>query len=93
MKFVNLILGLPRWEFSTGKKHFTQGKKTKKNDFAPSEKYSSDASEDVTILAGAGGTVKYMGCTITRPEKYVPGGVLNFELGTDVWPKVSTTTL
>ena len=23
----------------------------------------------------------------------VQGGVLNFELGTDVWPKVSTTTL
>ena len=24
---------------------------------------------------------------------YIPGKVLNFELGTDVWPEVSTTTL
>ena len=34
------VLGLPKWEFSTGKKHFTPGKKIRKNDFAPSEKYA-----------------------------------------------------
>ena len=27
------------------------------------------------------------------PIKFLPGGVLNFELGTDVGPEVSTTTL
>ena len=31
------VLGLPKWEFSTGKKHFTPGKKIRKNDFAHSE--------------------------------------------------------
>ena len=36
----NLSLGLPKWEFSTGKKHFTPGKESGKNDFAPSEKYT-----------------------------------------------------
>ena len=39
LKFVKL--GLPKCEFSTGKKHFTLGKKSGKNDTAPSEKYSS----------------------------------------------------
>ena len=43
MKFV---LSLPKCEFSTGKKHSTPGKKIRKNDFAPSEKYSSYAPED-----------------------------------------------
>ena len=31
-----------KWEFSSGKKHFTSGK-NRKNGFAPSEKYSSYA--------------------------------------------------
>ena len=34
-----LVLGLPKWEFSTGKKHFMPGKNIRKNDFVPSEKY------------------------------------------------------
>ena len=34
------VLGLPKWKFSTGKKRFTPGKKSGKNDFAPSEKFS-----------------------------------------------------
>ena len=37
------VLGQPKWEFSTGKKHFTPGKKNRENDFAPSEKFSCDA--------------------------------------------------
>ena len=32
------VLGLPKWKFSTRKKHITPGKKSRKNDFAPSEK-------------------------------------------------------
>ena len=32
------VLGVPKWNFSTGKKEFTPGKKIRKNDFAPSEK-------------------------------------------------------
>ena len=39
-KALKFVLGLPKWKFSTGKKHFTLGKKTGKNDFAPSEKFS-----------------------------------------------------
>ena len=42
-KPLKFVLGLPKWEFSTRKKHFTPGKKIRKNDFAPSEKYSSYA--------------------------------------------------
>ena len=38
------VLGLPKGEFSTGKGHFTPRRKIRKNDFAPSEKYSSNAS-------------------------------------------------
>ena len=41
-KPVKFILGLPKWEFSTGKKHFKPGK-NQENDFAPSEKYFSFA--------------------------------------------------
>ena len=37
-KPLKFILGLPKWKFSTGKKHFTPGKKS--GDFAPSEKFS-----------------------------------------------------
>ena len=33
------VLGLPKWNFSTGKKAFHAGKKIRKNDFAPSEKF------------------------------------------------------
>ena len=44
-KPLKFVLGLPKWEFSTGERHFTPGKKKKrKNDFAPSEKYFSYAS-------------------------------------------------
>ena len=38
------------WEFSTGKKHFTPGKKIRKNDFAPSEKYSSYAPVPMYLI-------------------------------------------
>ena len=34
------VLGLPKSEFSTGKKHITSGKKSGKNYLAPSEKYA-----------------------------------------------------
>ena len=37
-KWQKFVLGLPKSEFSTGKKHFTPGKKIRKNNFAPSEK-------------------------------------------------------
>ena len=40
-KPLKFFLGVPKWEFSTGKKHFMPGKKIrKKNYFVPSEKYS-----------------------------------------------------
>ena len=39
-KRLKLVLGVPKREFSTGKKHFTPGKKIRKNNFAPSEKYT-----------------------------------------------------
>ena len=32
------VLGLPKWKFSTGKKHFTPGKKSGKMTLTPSEK-------------------------------------------------------
>ena len=41
---LKFVLGLPKWEFCSGKKHFTPGNQIRKNDFAPSEKYSSYAS-------------------------------------------------
>ena len=45
VKPLKVVLGLPKWEFSTG------GKKFRKNDFAPSEKYSSyTLGEPVTII-------------------------------------------
>ena len=34
-KALKFALGLPKWEFSTGKRHFTPEKKIRKNDFAP----------------------------------------------------------
>ena len=40
MTKICFVLGLPKWKFSTGKKHFKPGKKIRKNDFAPSEKFS-----------------------------------------------------
>ena len=39
-KWQKLVLGVPKWKFSTGKKGFHGGKKIRKNDFAPSEKIS-----------------------------------------------------
>ena len=44
------VLGLRKWEFSTGKKHFTPGKKIRKNDFAHSEKYACYAPDGVHTL-------------------------------------------
>ena len=35
-----LLLGLPKWKFSTGKKHFTPGKKPRKMTLPPPEKIS-----------------------------------------------------
>ena len=43
-KRLKIVLGLPKWEFSTGKSISRREKKIRKNDFAPSEKYSSYAS-------------------------------------------------
>ena len=40
------VLGVPKWEFSTGKKEFHAGKKIWKNDFAPSEIYVCYAPAD-----------------------------------------------
>ena len=42
-KPLKFVWGLPKWEFSAGKNHFMPGKKIRKKDFAPSEKYSSYA--------------------------------------------------
>ena len=36
LKFVLFVLGQPKWKFSTGEKAFD----ARKNDFAPSEKFS-----------------------------------------------------
>ena len=38
-KPLKFVLGLPKWKFSTGKKHFTPGKKIRKNDFAPQKNF------------------------------------------------------
>ena len=45
-KTTEICFGSPKWEFCTGKKHFALGK-NRKNDFAPSEKYSSYAYDDI----------------------------------------------
>ena len=37
LKTTEFVLGLPKWQFFTGKKHFSPGKN---QDFAPSEKYA-----------------------------------------------------
>ena len=37
-KPLELVLGLPEWKFSTGKKHFTPGKDSGKKEVSPSEK-------------------------------------------------------
>ena len=34
-KRLKFVLGQPKWEFSTGKKHFTPGKKSGKMNFPP----------------------------------------------------------
>ena len=54
LKTTEIVLGVPKWEFSTGKKFgivyrekaFHVGKKIRKNDFAPSEKYACYAPEN-----------------------------------------------
>ena len=38
-KTTKICFGLPKWKFSTGKKHFTLGKKIRKNDLAPSKNF------------------------------------------------------
>ena len=43
IKTTEITFGSTKWKFSTRKKHFTPGKKIKKNDFVSSEKYSSYA--------------------------------------------------
>ena len=39
-KPLKFVLGLPKWEFSTGKKHFTPGKKIRKMTLPTLKKYS-----------------------------------------------------
>ena len=39
-KWLKFVSSLPKWKFSTGKKHLTLAKKSGKNDLAPSEKFS-----------------------------------------------------
>ena len=48
-KPLNFVLGLPKWKFSTGKKHFTPGKKSGKITSPPQKKFSS--------YAGGGGVI------------------------------------
>ena len=43
LKAMKFVLGLPKWEFSTGKLSISHREKHQENDFAPSEKYSSYA--------------------------------------------------
>ena len=38
-KPLKFVLGLPKWKFSTGKKHFTPEKKIRKNEFAPQKNF------------------------------------------------------
>ena len=65
-KPLKFILGLPKWEFSTRKKHFTLEKQFWKNDFAPSKKYSSYAPRKyhqvyslLLVMACAAGVWKF----------------------------------
>ena len=52
-KPVKFVLGVhvPKWKFSTGKKHFTPGKKNQKNDFASSGKKKSCYAPDGSSIA------------------------------------------
>ena len=49
-KFGSLFWIYQNGNFSTGKEHFTPGKKIRKNDFAPSEKYACYAPGKLIIL-------------------------------------------
>ena len=39
LKWLKFVLDIPKWKFSTGKKHFTPGKKSGKKALPPEEKY------------------------------------------------------
>ena len=55
-KPLKFVLGLPKWKFSTGKKAFHSGEKIKKNDFAPSKKFSCYAPAQNVLIWGRGCT-------------------------------------
>ena len=67
-KWRKFVLGLPKWEFSTGKKNW-------KNDFAPSEKYACYAPEDTWSGGGKSSAVTHyphfvgLRITITHPTR------------------------
>ena len=49
LKRREFILGLPEWEFATGKKSISCREKIRKNDFAPSEKYACYAPDSFAL--------------------------------------------
>ena len=56
-----LVMGLLKWKFSIGEKTFHAGKNIRKNDFAPSEKFSCYApAHSLTQLAVTTATLHYM---------------------------------
>ena len=67
-KRLKFVLGLPKQESSTGKKYLMLGKKIKKNDFAPSEKYSCYAPASEGLIMGPiwyGTVAQYSSCEQT----------------------------
>ena len=51
--FSKFFLSLPKWKFSTGEKAFHARKKIRKNDFAPSEKFSCYAPDTAKRISTA----------------------------------------
>ena len=63
----NLFWVYQNGTFSTGKKHFTPGKKIRKNDFSPSEKNSCYAPDSPVFESGV---KKYRVPKVERPSTY-----------------------
>ena len=67
-KPLKYVLGLRKWEFSTGKRHFTPGKKSGKIPLSPLKKYSSyTPGRDINNIYG-GSCVKWQCISLSCPK-------------------------
>ena len=67
-KPLKYVLGLRKWEFSTGKRHFTSGKKSGKIPLSPLKKYSSyTPGRDINNIYG-GSCVKWQCISLSCPK-------------------------